>query len=383
MKRDFEYINYSDSDRLAMLENRAAELERRLGPAASRFAAAEQTGQYPVLQYGGAEYGPGPARGGHDGTAADGWPTGTGDRDPGAGDPQEVPWYEAVGGHDDAGGYDGDRGYEGEMPDEGPDERTEALINGGRRNERQPGRIRWLRHWRGIGITFSALTVGSFLLALILPGGAATWPASVARVQSEIAVACQNPNVVSEPSQVNFACAKTTRQILWVFSLLTSNDNVNFSDQGNGRKGLEPITPAQGGDIAWSLNLHHPYDPANPTDSLQVAARAINNIIGGATLTGSNGTPVVQPGLESNPANCARYTGSSALVTRQGFPAICAQPVTSPGGQAALVSDVFEQWVVGTPARIADEAGVLFENADNPGDSQVQTILKSLPESRL
>ena len=58
------------------------------------------------------------------------------------------------------------------------------------------------------------------------------------------------------------------------------------------RKGLEPIAPGQGGDVAWSLNLHHPYDPASPTDSLQVAARAINNIIGGTTLTGSNGAPV-------------------------------------------------------------------------------------------
>src|SRR5215468_7238957 len=31
MKHDFEYMNYNNSDRLAMLENRAAELERRLG----------------------------------------------------------------------------------------------------------------------------------------------------------------------------------------------------------------------------------------------------------------------------------------------------------------------------------------------------------------
>src|SRR5579875_2541227 len=30
MKHDIEYRSYSDSDRLAMLENRAAELERRL-----------------------------------------------------------------------------------------------------------------------------------------------------------------------------------------------------------------------------------------------------------------------------------------------------------------------------------------------------------------
>src|SRR5580704_7738442 len=33
MNRNLEYISYSDSDRLAMLENRAAELERRLAQA--------------------------------------------------------------------------------------------------------------------------------------------------------------------------------------------------------------------------------------------------------------------------------------------------------------------------------------------------------------
>ena len=49
-----------------------------------------------------------------------------------------------------------------------------------------------------------------------------------------------------------------------------------------------------------------------------MAARAINNIIGGASLTGSNGKPAVQPGLESNPANCLKYTGSAAVVTRPG-----------------------------------------------------------------
>lgn len=278
---------------------------------------------------------------------------------------------------------DGDAdGYgEAESPEE-PDERTEVLLNRGRRNAPRSRLARWAVHWRAIAVGVTAFALGVFLLTVILPGSNPTWPSSVATVQHEITVACQNPNVVSEPSEVNFACAKSTRQILWVFSLLTSNDNPNFSGS-NGRKGLEPISPAQGGDVAWSLNLHHPYDPANPTDSLEVAARAINNIIGGATLTGSNGSPVVQPGLESNPANCARYTGSSALVTRQGFPAICAQPVSSPGGQAALVSDIFKQWLVGTPSQIAADAGVLFENADNPGDPQVQAILKSLPGSRL
>ena len=136
---------------------------------------------------------------------------------------------------------------------------------------------------------------------------------------------------MSEPSQVNFACDTDTSQILWVFALLTSNNDPGYADAKTGRKGLEPITPAQGGQIAWSLNLHHPYNPLNPVDSLEVAARAINNIIGGATLTGANGKPMVQPGLESKPENCARYTGSPAIVSRAGFPSLCASPVTSPG----------------------------------------------------
>jgi hypothetical protein len=33
----------------------------------------------------------------------------------------------------------------------------------------------------------------------------------------------------------------------------------------------------------------------------------------------------------------------------------------------------------GTPSRIAQQAGVLFQNADNPGNGQVQAILSSLP----
>ena len=358
MRRDFEYITYSDSDRLAMLESRAAELERLLGRVAPEYAAAEfGTGQYPVIPDAGAT--------GHDGA--------------------EYPWYRAVAGPgypatghpaDDADDYDDEAA-------ELADERTEVLINRGRHTAPKPSRARWLRHWRAIGVTIGCVTLGAFVLSVVLPGGGASWPSSVATVQKEIAAACQNPNVVAEPTQVNFACAKGTRQILWVFSLLTSGDNPNFTDPRNGRKGLEPITPAQGGAVAWSLNLHHPYNPGSATDSIAVAARAINNIIGGATLTGSNGAPVVQPGLESNPANCERYTGSSALVTRQGFPAVCAQPVSTPAGQAALVSDVFEQWVVGTPSRIAAEAGVLFRNSDNPGDSRVQAILNSLPDSRL
>jgi len=83
----------------------------------------------------------------------------------------------------------------------------------------------------------------------------------------------------------------------------------------------------------------------------------------------------------STAANCRRYTGSAQLATRAGYPAACASPVTSASGRAALVSDAFRQWMGGTPSRAAAEAGVLFENAGNPGDPQVQAILATLPAS--
>ena len=261
--------------------------------------------------------------------------------------------------------------------------RTQALIDRGRRSASRgaAARPRMPKSRKGVLIVAgiaAVVTIASLFIFRSSPGG----PPSVASVQSQIETACKNPNVVSEPAQVNFACGKDTSQILWVFSLMTSGNNAKFSDAKTGRQGLEPITPAQGGQVAWSLNLHHPYSPMDPVDSLQVAARAINNIIGGATLTGSNGKPVVQPGLESNPDNCVRYTGSSAIVSHAGFPSQCAEPVTSTTGQAALVADTYRQWVVGASAAAAFDVGVLFSNASNPGNPQVQAILKSLPTVR-
>jgi hypothetical protein len=255
------------------------------------------------------------------------------------------------------------------------DERTRTLIDNGRRSVRHVG----LRRGQKLTIATAIITAVIIFLVMVVFRQGASWPASVATVQSEITTACQNPNVESEPDQVNFACAKDTSQILWVFSLMTSGDDPSFTDTKSGRKGLEPITATQGGEVAWSLNLHHPYNPLNAIDSLEVAARAINNIIGGATLTGSNGAPTVQPGLESSPADCARYTGSAAVITRAGFPDICAQPVTSPAGEAALVADVYQQWLVGAPSTAAQDASVLFENANDPGNPEVQAILKTLP----
>ena len=261
-----------------------------------------------------------------------------------------------------------------------PEDRTADLVNHGRHGAKRRHRFR--------GIVIAAILAAAVAaLATVLVLDAArpkpAWPASVAKVQREIAVACQNPDVAAEPSQVNFACAKDTRQILWVFSLLTSRNNPDYASIKTGRQGLEPITPAQGGEVAWSLNLHHPYDPGNPIDSLEVAARAINNIIGGATLTAANGKPVVQSGLESVAANCARYTGSAAVISRHGFPDRCAKPIAGAAGLGNLVSDVFQKWVVGARPSTAQKAAVLFQNAKNPGDPRVRAILRSLQSSRL
>ena len=135
--------------------------------------------------------------------------------------------------------------------------------------------------------------------------------------------------------------------------------------------------------MAWSLNLHHPYNSADPIDSLAVAARAINNIIGGATLTAANGKPVVQSGLDSIASNCARYTGSGAVTSRHGYPDRCARPITSAAGLSNLVADVFRKWVVGAPPSAAQNAAVLFLNAKNPGDPQVRAILRAVQSSKL
>jgi hypothetical protein len=255
------------------------------------------------------------------------------------------------------------------------EERTRTIIERGRLTAAR-GRF---GRGRKMTIVTVVAAVATAVAVMILFRPHAQWPASVALVKSEITAACQNPNVVSEPNQVNFACSDTTNQILWVFALMTSGDNPNFADAKAGRNGLEPIAPAQGGAIAWSLNLHHPYNPDNPLDSLEVAARAINNIVGGATITGANGKPTVQPGLESSPANCARYTGSSAIISHAGFPSLCAEPITSSAGQALLVANIYQSWVVGTTTQAAENVSVLFENSNNPGAAQVQAILKTIP----
>jgi hypothetical protein len=265
-------------------------------------------------------------------------------------------------------------------PAHSPEERTAVLINHGRRSVYHR---RFSSYARKVAVGTAVIAFLVTILVMIMSRGGASWPSSVATVQSEISKACQNPDVMSEPGQVNFACGKTTRQILWVFALMTSDNNSNFADAETGRLGLEPITPAQGGQLASSLNLHHPYSPTNPIDSIEVAARAINDIIGGATLTDANGNPVVQAGLESQPANCLRYTGSAAIISHVGYPDLCAKPASSPAGQAALVADVYRKWIVGASAKVAQDVAVLFENAKNPSDPRVQSILQHLPHSTL
>jgi len=258
--------------------------------------------------------------------------------------------------------------------DPSPHPRTVGLVTHGRGGRQ----FRSFSQRQLIAVAAAAAAALGVILVLVFSGSSASWPASVATMQGETATACKNPDVASEPGQVNFACATATRQVLWVFALMTSGGNPAFGDAKSGRMGLEPITPAQGGEVAWSLNLHHPYNPVRPVDSLEVAARAINNIIGGATVTGSNGSAVIQPGLESSAANCARYTGSPALRSRRDFPSRCADPVTVPAGQAALVADIYQKWMVGASPQAAQEASVLFENAGNPGDPAVQAILRRL-----
>ena len=280
------------------------------------------------------------------------------------------------------GGGRGGRGTGTLSSDPGPvtPDRTEMLLNQGRGSTYHPSRWRQRRYLIGGGALLLVLII--VVVTIVLSSGA-SWPSSVNTVKSEITTACQNPDVMSEHGQVNFACGQQTQPILWVFSLLSSQNDPAFQDSKTGREGLEPISPTQGAEVAWSLNLHHPYDPMNPIDSLQVAARAINNIVGGASAIGSNGSASVQPGLESYPANCLRYTGSAQLRSRPGFPSVCAQPISTGQGRSALVGDIWKKWAVGASAQQAQAAQALFENAGNPGDAQVQLILKNLSATRL
>ena len=346
MDSETEYKNYPEGERLAMLEMRAAELEHMLGALEAGRPASDE-----------------------DSPLGEGYEPFGAEASDASGEVLDSTFEEPARPLEDTPSWPGANG------------RTEILITRGRTNANR-SRLTFVRaHWKAAAISGGAVLLLILVLIAVQPGApAASWPASVTRMQSQVASACANPDVAAEPTQVNFACGKGTRQVLWVFALLTSGGNPGYSDPVTGRRGLEPITPAQGGDVAWSLNLHAPYSPADAADSIEVAARAVNNIVAGATLTSASGQPSVQGGLESSAANCRRYTGSGQLLSRPGYPALCAAPLTAGGGQA-LVTDIFRQWMTGTAAQTATDAGVLFANAGNPGNAQVQKILAGLPGS--
>jgi hypothetical protein len=364
MRHDIGQNGHSDSDRLAMLETRAAELERMLLGMGDTDNVTAQT--FADAQPGIPEFEP---------PAADELPTDDRTED-------LVAWGRR-------GTRSVPRGATRPMNTRALNARTRSGgRSGSTRSKRMrtvsasppPRRRSFLRaHWRGALTAGTVFAVAAGVTTAVLTKSGPDWPTSVAVVQSEITTACQNPDIPSEPSGVNFACSRDTEQILWVFALLTSGDNPSYINQTTTARGLEPIQPTQGGDIAWSLNLHHPYNPLSPVDSLTVAARAINNIIAGATLTSANGAPQVQPGLESSAANCKVYTGSAALSTRSGYPAVCAHPITTAAGEQALVTDVFREWMPSASAATATDAGILYANAHDPGNPQVQAILAKLP----
>ena len=181
------------------------------------------------------------------------------------------------------------------------------------------------------------------------------------------------PDVASEPNQINFACANATGRSVWV--LLAPDDqrrnNPRFADTKTGRR-ARPSTPAQGGEVASSLNLHHPVDPAEPNRQHR-GGRA------GHQRHHRWRDPDRQRRQPRGPGGAGERSGQLRQVyrlgggrRRAGYPAICASPVTSPAGQAALVADVYQRWFSGSSPVFAGEDGVLFQNSTEPGNPQVR-----------
>ena len=258
------------------------------------------------------------------------------------------------------------------------DDRTEGLLSRGRRSARYFRFTRTRIAVAGTAIAAVFATVG----VTVLVSGGASWPAGVAAVERQAGIACRNPDVKSEPGQVNFACAAGTRQILWVFALLTSGNNPAFVEPKTGRQGLEPITPAQGNVVAWSLNLHHPYNPATRPTASRWRPGPSTTSSAARRPSAPTAHPSCSPACSATRATAPATPDRRALTWRSGFPSLCARPVSSPAGQAALVADVYQKWVVGASPKAAQDAAVLFENAQNPGDPQVQAILKRLSNTR-
>jgi hypothetical protein len=211
-------------------------------------------------------------------------------------------------------------------------------------------------------------------------------PTVIDRVQALVDQACtSNHDVVSDPGQVNTACAKATRRMMVVFALFGSGGNAKFRNISTGQVGLEPMNRPDGGVVAWALNLHQAYDPNKPIQSIQVAARTINQIVGGGSLVTPNGRDQRSPGLESSSANCLRYTGSKLVRSKgPGWPKVCVGNVRTPKQWAAFVRDVYVRWVYAASGRkitlkpLSQEVQnvvYLYENT-NPGDPRVQQIIR-------
>ena len=216
MDDDFESFNDQDDEWLSEIETRAMDLEnefsdwrqsrtREMAQARARKLAESRARQRAESVYR-REAAPGATR------AA--FRQGSRDPSPEVDDEPVAPIQAAAWTASEAGRPD---------PDDRPsaaEDRTRALIEQGRRSV---ARARVSRR-RKITIATAAAVALITVLVLIVFRKGPSWPPSVATVQSEITTACQNPNVASEPGQVNFSCGQTTRQVLWVFALMTSND---------------------------------------------------------------------------------------------------------------------------------------------------------------
>ena len=360
MKTHFEHRARPKTQRLADLEKKTAELERKLSDARESL-------DHELAHY------------------AQSWETAP---DDGADDGEETLFDEP-----DDNGYDYGDGSPppldvapvpvetGDNPGGhlySPEARTATLINQGRPSAYQRGLP------RGFKITAGAIAALALLIAIVfmmLPGPGPSWPASVARVQAEVAKACQNPDVSSEPGQVNFACGKATRQILWVFALLTSgnNPNVRRARHRPGGPGAHYARAGRRGRLV-----------AEPAPSVQPDQPDRQPRGGGPghqqhRRRRDRDRHLWQPGRPAGAREPRRELLAvhriGQVTSHKGYPGLCARPVSSVAGQAALVADIYQRWVVGAGPKAAQNAAILFENAKNPGSPQVQAILKHLPNS--
>lgn len=248
-----------------------------------------------------------------------------------------------------------------------------------------------------------AIAVIALLVRTVHTGGSG-YPGNVNQVKSWISTACQNKNTLPTGSNVQFACSTQGRNILWVFALMSSGANPDYvgkmptqQEQQKGAKqrfGLMPVPAGVGTLYASSLDLGHVYSPIPPkqyqsdpryvnqaaVDSLEVAALALNVDLGGTVAYGS-----VQQGLEGNkngPANCQRYTGSSAQTTLTSGLVVCAKPMT-PNGQLAAVEDLWLQWDIPgsdqnsqTLAKNAAKVAASLYRSPNTPDADAQNALR-------